>query len=168
MMYIPDIFRGGRGGIDSFLSPLINKIGMTYRDQMNDDLDQRLNDFKSQVGQLTTETFPEVSFESNMNVNPFIRPMQPKGTQVARPFPPPVQTTEYRPPNLFPMIPSGEQLVKEQNELANVFRPNVLTQGGGGFASDFGRNPPSPFGKEANTDAMSSAFGIGNLFAGLR
>ena len=167
MIYNPDIFRGGRGGIDSFLSPLINKIGMTYRDQMNDDLDQRLNDFKSQVGQLTTETFPEVSFESNMNVNPFIRPMQPKGTQVARPFPPPVQTTEYRPPNLFPMIPGGEQLVKEQNELANVFRPNVLTQDMNS-ASSFGRNPPSPFGQAPSTAAMSSAFGIGNLFAGLR
>ena len=168
MIYNPDIFRGGRGGIDSFLSPLINKIGMTYQNQMREDLDQRLNDFKSQVGQLTTETFPEVSFESNMNVNPFIRPMQPKGTQVARPLLPPAQTTEYRPPNLFPMIPGGEELVKEQNELANVFRPNVFTQGGGGFASDFGRNPPSPFGKATNTAAMSSAFGIGNLFAGLR
>ena len=61
-MYISNIFQGGRGGIDSFLSPLINKIGMTYQNQMRDDLDQRLNDFKSQVGQLTTETFPEVSF----------------------------------------------------------------------------------------------------------
>ena len=167
MMY-SNIFQGGRGGIDSFLSPLINKIGMTYQNQMREDLDQRLNDFKSQVGQLTTETFPEVSFESNMNVNPFIRPMQPKGTQVARPLLPPAQTTEYRPPNLFPMIPGGEELVKEQNELANAFRPNVFTQGGGGFASDFGRNPPSPFGKATNTAAMSSAFGIGNLFAGLR
>ena len=165
MIYNPDIFRGGRGGIDSFLSPLINKIGMTYQNQMREDLDQRLNDFKSQVGQLTTETFPEVSFESNMNVNPFINF---KGTQVARPLLPPAQTTEYRPPNLFPMIPGGEELVKEQNELANAFRPNVFTQGGGGFASDFGSNPPSPFGKAANTAAMSSAFGIGNLFAGLR
>ena len=165
MIYNPDIFRGGRGGIDSFLSPLINKIGMTYRDQMNDDLDQRLNDFKSQVGQLTTETFPEVSFESNMNVNPFINF---KGTQVARPLLPPAQTTEYRPPNLFPMIPGGEEFVKKQNELANALRPNVFTQGGGGFASDFGRNQSSPFGKAASTAAMSSAFGIGNLFAGLR
>ena len=167
MMY-SNIFQGGRGGIDSFLSPLINKIGMTLQNQKNIDLDQRLNDFKSQVGQLTTETFPEVSFESNMNVNPSIRPMQPKGTQVARPFPPSYAPAIPNPDFMFPMIPGGEQLVKEQNELANVFRPNVLTQGGGGFASDFGRNPPSPFGPAASTAAMSSAFGIGNLFAGLR
>lgn len=168
MMY-SNIFQGGRGGIDSFLTPLINKIGMTYQNQMREDLDQRLNDFKSQVGQLTTETFPEVSFESNMNVNPFIRPMQPKGTQVARPFPPPIAPAIPNPDFInFPRIPGGEELVRKQNELASVFRPNVFTQGGGGFASDFGRNPPSPFGKAANTAAMSSAFGIGNLFAGLR
>ena len=167
MMYTPNIFRGGRGGIDSFLSPLINKIGMTYQNQMREDLDQRLNDFKSQVGQLTTETFPEVSFESNMNVNPFIRPMQPKGTQVARPFSPPIAPAIPNTDFMFPMIPGGEELVKKQNELANAFRPNVLTQDMNS-ASSFGRNPPSPFGPAASTAAMSSAFGIGNLFAGLR
>ena len=167
MMY-SNIFQGGRGGIDSFLTPLINKIGMTYQNQMREDLDQRLNDFKSQVGQLTTETFPEVSFESNRNVNPFIRPMQPKGTQVARPFPPPFAPAIPNPDLMFPMIPGGEQLVINNELPPNAFRPGVFTQGGGGFASDFGRNPTSPFGPAASTAAMSSAFGIGNLFAGLR
>ena len=158
-MYISNIFQGGRGGIDSFLSPLINKIGMTYQNQMRDDLDQRLNDFKSQVGQLTTETFPEVSFESNMNVNPFLRPMQPKGTQVARPLPPPAQTTEYRPPNLFPMNP--------MERYANSTVPSLGVRSFGDLnpERDAQLYPNNPLNTRAN---MSSAFGIGNLFAGLR
>ena len=71
---IANPFSSNRGGIGSFLTPLINKIGMTYQDQTNEELQQRLDSFKDQVSQLTTETFPEVSFDSNssgFSRNPF-------------------------------------------------------------------------------------------------
>jgi len=65
-------FGRGGGGIGSFLTPLIDKIGMTYQSQTNDDLQQRLDNYKQQVEQLTTDTFPEVSFDGQMGGrNPF-------------------------------------------------------------------------------------------------
>ena len=60
----PSSLSGNGGGIASFLDPLLSKIGQTYSDKMNRDLDQKLMDFRDQVSQLTTETFPEVSFGS--------------------------------------------------------------------------------------------------------
>lgn len=60
----PSSLSGNGGGIASFLDPLLSKIGQTYSDKMNRELDQKLMDFRDQVSQLTTETFPEVSFGS--------------------------------------------------------------------------------------------------------
>ena len=60
-----------------WMTKLINKIGMTYQDQTNEELQQRLDSFKDQVSQLTTETFPEVSFDSNSSrfpSRPFLDP----------------------------------------------------------------------------------------------
>lgn len=60
----PSSLSGNGGGIASFLDPLLSKIGQTYSDKMNRELDQKLMDFRDQISQLTTETFPEVSFGS--------------------------------------------------------------------------------------------------------
>ena len=93
---------GGGDMINRLLSPLVNQIGMNYSQQNNEELQNRLDDFRQQVGDLTQTTFPDVSFEN-----------QNQGFYFGSP--------QFRPQRQFqPFNPA-------RNELRAIARPAVYT-----------------------------------------
>ena len=161
----PSSLSGNGGGIASFLNPLLSKIGQTYSDKMNRDLDQKLLDFRDQVSQLTTETFPEVSFGS-----PNITGMGSYQKDL-------LDNEFYSGKDQFGNLFGGTiedfetsqpyqqgQMYQYEGDGSDLLRPNIIDLE---FVPDFKVEGPSSPGSIDLSGSLAPINNLGNVFKGL-